>query len=370
MKIAIAKPPKNQSSTTAKGTEQSLFDKLWAKVKKQKQANEKLQLSLDELSVIYQERILPVERQLVLPYSELIEKLLEFFKRKSLSQWQRQELGVWIMENIEMITPLDREKSRELVEQYYQLLANHLDMDMDVDEMHEQMEQANRFDDIDEFFENFEGIFDEDKARQESKKAEYQDDLFGFMNDEQEPEPKPELEKEKFTETANPSDGDKWLKTLFRRTANALHPDKEQDETLKAHKHQLMATLLAARESNDIYTIVNLYAEHVDAADLLVEQEVMTTLCQQLQQQLHDIEMARHQLLDSNPVFSALYNNIYHNNKKMQAKNIDQYLDRINDQSYEITDLAHSIRNLSDLKEILKYRFEESRYRDEWPDFY
>ena len=50
---------------------------------------------------------------------------------------------------------------------------------------------------------------------------------------------------------------------LFRQLAKVLHPDREQDETLKAEKHLLMSQCLEARQNKDIDTLLKLYCEHV-----------------------------------------------------------------------------------------------------------
>ena len=50
---------------------------------------------------------------------------------------------------------------------------------------------------------------------------------------------------------------------LFRQLAKVLHPDREQDEVLKAEKHLLMSQCLEARQNKDIDTLLKLYCEHV-----------------------------------------------------------------------------------------------------------
>lgn len=50
---------------------------------------------------------------------------------------------------------------------------------------------------------------------------------------------------------------------LFRQLAKVLHPDREQDEAIKAEKHLLMSQCLEARQKKDIDTLLQLYCEHV-----------------------------------------------------------------------------------------------------------
>ncbi|MBV1919707.1 MAG: hypothetical protein KUG73_03435 [Pseudomonadales bacterium] len=89
---------------------QKRFDKIWGEVKNKQLENAKLKTELVDLHKIYQERILPVEQLTAEPYSQLAQRLIEFFSRKSLAQWQRSELTQWIFECIDYVQPLDAER--------------------------------------------------------------------------------------------------------------------------------------------------------------------------------------------------------------------------------------------------------------------
>lgn len=76
---------------------QALFEKLWKRVQKQKKHNTKLRSQLDELSERYRSDILPLELEAKTPVFSLIERLTDFYSRKSMALWQREELTEWIM---------------------------------------------------------------------------------------------------------------------------------------------------------------------------------------------------------------------------------------------------------------------------------
>ncbi len=75
---------------------------------------------------------------------------------------------------------------------------------------------------------------------------------------------------------------------LFRQLARVLHPDREQDEALKAEKHTLMSQCLKARQEKDINTLLTLYCEHVgelpDNLNDASHEELITALQLQLSQ--------------------------------------------------------------------------------------
>lgn len=88
---------------------------------------------------------------------------------------------------------------------------------------------------------------------------------------------------------------------LFRQLAKVLHPDREQDETLKADKHLLMSQCLEARQRKDIDTLLQLYCEHVgDLPDDLTDtshEELISAL--QLQLKMVQRELRQHRFGDA-----------------------------------------------------------------------
>jgi len=56
------------------------------------------------------------------------------------------------------------------------------------------------------------------------------------------------------------------VERLFRRLAQALHPDREPDESRRALKQQLMGRALAARTARDLDTLLALHVQHIGEA--------------------------------------------------------------------------------------------------------
>ena len=77
---------------------------------------------------------------------------------------------------------------------------------------------------------------------------------------------------------------------LFRRLARALHPDREQDETLKREKHRLMSDCLRARDERDIDTLLSLYVAHVGELPDALATGGADALERLLRAQLHDLQ--------------------------------------------------------------------------------
>lgn len=375
MNITLSKNTTNPKKTAL----QKNFDKLWSEVKKQQLTNSELKTELDDLHKIYQERILPIEQLTAEPYIALAERLINFFSRKSLSKWQRYELGQWIFECIDHVQPLNPTKSHELMTSYKQVLADYLEVDIEEieQEMHHQDDPlSNLFDEFDDLEKAF-----NDTARNKNKNAEFQDDLFGFADDEAIYEDSYETAEDFFADEFQEKTAeknifsDKWLRTIFRRTANALHPDKERNADRIKEKEELMTQLLIARDEKDVFSLLNLYMQHVDSDDLLVTDETMKNICQQLKEQKIQLTQERSQIFYENPMSAALYKSIHNNNAKKRERNIELHIQRVKESTDEFSEFVTSLRNLEILKHYLRDRYEEQRfssiedYRFEFDDF-
>lgn len=381
MNITISKSTSN--SKKSRSNLQKRFDKLLSEVKNKQKANEKLKLDLNNLYKIYQDQILPVEQLTITPFSELAERLIGFFGRKSLAKWQREELSQWIMECIEHVDAIDPKASETLFQSYRQEIANFLDVDLE--ELEKQSKEAEEC--LDKIFEDNEDPFENMKNSTTSEEFGYQEDLFGFS----------EFENQDEQESTNQSDfnnfedffqeetmkgkpqnsdrfSDKWLRDIFRRAANALHPDKEIDGKLKLEKEQLMSQLLTARDQNDVFSLLNIYMQYVDGDELQVAKETMENLCEQLRFQKKSLNEEKFEIIYENPIYYLIYENFYSKSKKTQDKKIKRHLKQVNDSIIELSQFAANIRNLKILKGHLENRYDEFQFmnsnRSQMDQFY
>lgn len=347
---------------------QKRFEKLWREVRNKQLANARLKNELAELHKTYHEIILPVEQLTEKPYTQLAQRLIVFFSRKSLTQWQRHELGQWILECIEHIEPINPLKSHELTTAYHQALGDFLAIE--VEDIEEAMNHS--ADPLDEFFAHFDDLgkaFRDSVDNKDHPDAAFGDDLFGnFGNgDDRETGDSPIFED--FFASEDPLEkpreqnlfSDKWLRTIFRRTANALHPDKERNETIRKEREGLMAQLLITRQENDVFGLLNLYMQYVGRDDLLITPETMQKLCEQLREQKNQLAEEKDQLLYENPMIAALYENLYSRSKKTRDKNMERHIQGVQASIQELLEFVASLRNLTVLKQHLEHRYQENR---------
>jgi len=348
---------------------QKRFEKLWRQVKNQQLANARLKNELAELHQTYHESILPVEQLTEQPYTELAQRLIVFFSRKSLAQWQRHELGQWILECIEHIEPLNPLKSHELTTAYHQVLADFLAIE--VEDLEEVMNHS--ADPLDEFFAQFDDLgkaFQDSVNDTDHPDAAFQDDLFGIFGNGEDRDTGDDPIFEDFFTSEDPLEkpreqnlfSDKWLRTIFRRTANALHPDKERNDAIRKEKEGLMAQLLITRQENDVFGLLNLYMQHVGSEDLLITHETMEKLCEQLKEQKDQLVEEKDQILYENPMNAALYESLHSRSKKTRDKNIERHIRGVQASIQDLLEFVASLRNLTVLKRHLEQRYEQNRF--------
>ena len=334
------------STLQTKSKIQQKFDRLWLSVKKKQKRNEKLKREMDELLLEYNQTVLPKEKEYITPLCALLEKLTVFYSRKSLAQWQREELGEWFSESIYQLSQYHPEKAHHYAEKFQRVFC----------EYHDISEQA-LMDREDEFEDE-----ENNKNQEQATNHPDQSDIFGFDDELNEdfdfqfnPFNDAEYEQE-IPEQQVQSIDNKWIRQLFRRTAQALHPDKEQDPDKREEKQDLMSDLLRARDSKDVMTMMMLYNQYVDDAELSLVERDMKNLCQMLEQQQHQLDSERYDIIYQTPLHASLHESLYAASPKTRNKKLNQHLERVQDGIDQQFEIVEYLTNLSQLKKVLEQR--------------
>jgi hypothetical protein len=370
-----------------KTTKKSKFQILWGKIEKQKLLNSNRQKELALFVQRIESAIGDEERSLVGFELIKLEKLIEFFSRKSLSQWQRKELFYLIDTNFSLImsNPFSDPEAINALKYRFDTL---FDLWFPEDD-----------DDDESLFESYE----ETSSQQADKDGvtDFGEDLFGNINEQLSDinedsvdagEDEESLDEaiferlfDEFTNHSDTHDEDRdeeekikkinqlfkrsSINGMFRRIAKVLHPDKEQDEQRKAEKHQLMSSLIEARDQNDIPTIFAMYAEHVgDLPEDLAKNDIEninTLLNYQLKQLKKNYDSAPY--LD--PKTAMFYDMFQAKTENGILKNIKKRKSVINESIMHSKHFLSRITSLSKLKPLLEevhYQRFESQYDDDF----
>ena len=372
------------AKTRAKKTKarKSKFQQLWEKAERLKKSNRKLDVELNSLLRRVEGEVMPQELAMGALIKTMLEKQLAFAEKRSLTRWQRAELDDWIHENLEEIDCMglvDEDLRNAMANKH----AREHDIDLDDNSDLSPAEQ------LDQYYEAIspadaraaEGMQDDPFATDDDDSAfadAMMDELFGNRNapDGASATPHERAQHDLFedmfeqfadsqanTASANPKQSidSTVFKRLFRQTATALHPDKEQDEKRREEKHTLMSTLLDARKNNDLITVLQLHQQFVDADHSLSnadQHDLEAVLLNYLAQQVE----RKADIINQSPLHAGVYKRFYALSQKSINKKIAQHLQSLQQRSDSYHYFSSEIRTLKALKEVLAERYEQNRY--------
>ena len=371
---------RKRSAKKHKSPLQKRFDKLRNALDKERRRSACFRKDLDGLVETYQSRSIEHDRRAFDDLVALSERLIVFASRKSLSDWHRSELLLWIRDLSERrITPIDPEVAERLQRDYNEAVARA--MGMSIDEMEADIEAVIRERARargDGFGDGFDGHFDErDGAETPEDNGEYarasggdsqQADMFGF--DDIDPETFDKEEERDWLDEDDDEDEDEidisrtvmdgsWAKKLFRRAAQVLHPDREPDPERREFKQARLRELLAARKQGDIMTMLSIYSESVSDADIVLAEQEMTEVCDVLENQLDDLRLDREEYIHSHPLRRLAFELFYDNTTKGRQRRIAEWERERKREAAELRKLTPTLGNLDSLKRVLRDRRDE-----------
>lgn len=341
---------------------QARFDKLRERIEQEQERNEKLSRKLDELARWLESRRLEIERDVLDASRRLGARLVEFFKRKSLSNWHREELVDWITEMIEQISAIDPDAGAELRQQFVDALGVHFGMSEDEmnARVHEHFDSYHPDFDIDDEIDDDE--IDDDKEFED----DVQPDMFGYEDvwaeagrqrrDESAWEAGP-AEAASAVDSRLVDAG--WLRRLFRRAAQALHPDRETDADQRALKHERMQELLQARKDGDLLAMLRLYAEASGDSELVLAETEMKQACELMEQKLVGLQHERVEITSQSPLHAWAHDEFYRISSKRREQKIRRWKREAQAEAREAARIADELKNLDVLKAHLQQRREQ-----------
>jgi hypothetical protein len=340
---------------------QKRFNRLHQQLEKQKRLNKQFEDELDELTQTYHHHSQEANRKQLDTLIALAKKLITFASRKSLSDWHRDEICEWTADLVvHRISPVDAKTASELQNQYEESIAKVLGMSKE--EFHAQLNDT----------------FSKPHEATDSGHSEevYQDDLFGFDDlppgDADDWFQEYEAEKHQQAETLNGHDlpaqmmDNDWIKTLFRRAAQNLHPDREPDTEKRQIKQQRLSELLSARKENDVLTMLKIYSEATETHQIELAEKEMNVICNMLEDQLNDLKLQQNTFIHANPERLMVYELLYHKNSKKRQQALKLWQQELAEESEHNRYLLTYLRNLNNLKEILNERRSQRREFFEW----
>lgn len=359
-------PDKKKPKTSKKSKLMDQFESLWQRVQKNTKRNTAFKKRLDKLKARYEKEVLPSEQAFNDQSYAETRKLMDFFKRKSLTEWQRCTLAEWISENIEALLShprYDHQAKTKIADDFRELLHQHFAGDSDDPEARDR-EGLNPEDFSDEQDE-----WNQDN-KEENSESEDDADFENFFKQNFSEQEWDDFQAEKAASEKQDKDAQRLLKsssirTMFRRVAKVLHPDLESDDAKKEEKHILMSKLIAAREEQDIVTIFQMHREFVNDAPIELEDHELGNIIQLLKIQISKLDAERQEMTQQDHDTAVIVDLFYGRSEKIISSKIKTHINEIKNGQIQSRQFVKNVSSLKKLKPYLEARYYRGLAQDD-----
>ena len=379
--MSLVKAGKSQKKkATAESDIKRKFHHCWQQIARLEKKLAAQQEERQMLVARFEQEVRPLEEAQFESSYRKAEQLLGFYQKKSLNNWQREELHDWLENEFNFLlshpfrTGLDPELlyqrfheqtmsrhsdeelgSEENLEQAREMLGSMFGPDLELSD--EQIIAGMRDPEI------FQTLIKEHLARQQEEElAENEDDDedFSFFDD---PVDDP------IKELLNPNTDISLsgMKSLYKKLALALHPDREQDVEKKGIRAQQMSQLLTAWEQKDIYTLLNLADQHLDDQQSPLTDQNLLQLLPLLWLKRRELQNQLDGIMD-NDIGSIIYRKFKGRTKRAIEQNFATHIAELKESLRLDAKMLKEVTTLKALKPCLVARW-EMRMEEEFSPF-
>jgi hypothetical protein len=369
--------------------QKTLID-LWSKIEKRQKRNQNFVVKKEQLFKQFEEMVLPSEQAHGQQTFELVEFLVTFLVRKSLSNNQREELLYWIEEKLNYIRThpflgkFDHEALQKKVNDALVMFSQSQNLEIDAhdiervraeielmfdDNMHLSDEEiTNLMRDpslLNEFIEQMNDALDEKEAAANNEYEQHHDpfqDFSGHQNEE-------EYFQQHTSQDPRQKDLNKLFKSgqlnkIYKKLAAILHPDKEQDPAKKQEKHILMQELSAARKNKDAYTLLQLYQMHINDGEFSADAETLQSIQTLLEEKLYQLDDELIAAKSDNDMVTLVWRKFSARSKKLTEQGFKQHIAELEEDYYQQSILMKQNSSVAKMKKTLQQRIEDNRVWD------
>jgi len=312
---------------------------LWAAIRKTQDELEQWQRQFDQVDELFRRYIVPREHRLTHAIGSVTEQLIRHFRQSDLDIPAQSLIGLWINENLNSLKDhpfADSARSNSLNSQWLELLNN----DGPVEAQLARLARHNNA-----------GPPSVDEHDNPRRKAESGDTNTGTAKDTY-----ADTDTDTDTDTLKSLEDKLSVERLFRQLAKVLHPDREQDESLRAEKHVLMSQCLKARQEKDINLLLELYCEYVgelpDDLNNNSHRELISALEAQLKTLQNDL---RHKKF-GDPMNTMIVERYASPNPTDAEQRIQRHADSLDTESLQAELLVESLDSYDGLLDALEER--------------
>ena len=184
-------------------------------------------------------------------------------------------------------------------------------------------------------------------------------------------------EAKKSYKEANPQDKDEWddyefkyyqreddesskvkeifkasqLNKMYKKIANIIHPDKEQDEDKRTEKNKQMQLLIEAKSNSDVFTLIKMYQKYVPDGEYFLDDDAMENVEHLLQIQVQKLNRMHREIFNNQGDKSHIWKVFSSTSRKRSLQKMESH---IFDVKHHIAAINDNIIQLDTVKKIKK----------------
>ncbi|MFK7855921.1 MAG: hypothetical protein AB8B79_17525 [Granulosicoccus sp.] len=315
------------SSARQKPEKSSRHLRLWDAIRRTRKEIDLWQRQVERVDSLFNRFIVPREERLTDEYCNVTALLINHFEQAALSEGDQSLLGLWITENLQSLSdhpfaPIHRRHAlnaawKKLINvdgaienQLARLASDKTDTTRSHDDQIRVTDSAVNTapSTATHGKQDPEAVFNQQTKDKQtaSNGATGKSNQSHHRKNRHNSSPTDNPESEAMDAKINVLEQRLSVERLFRQLAKVLHPDREQNESLKAEKHILMSQCLKARTDKDIDTLLSLYCEHVGELPDDLTDNTHAELLSALQQQLKQLQLELRQLRFGDPLHTQI----------------------------------------------------------------
>ena len=345
-------------SSSQAGSQRHL--QLWAAIRKTREELDLWQRQVDQVEALFNQHIVPREYALTDVISSVTDRLIQHFSNSDLDIPNQSLLGLWINENLDSLQdhPFGDEKiTRALTRRWLDLLNN----DGPVESQLARLVRRNNA--------------VPESASASEPEPEPASDAYASGSSAQQTEfagssPDHDIDEEINEHLSATNEAGKLgtaenlrsledklsVERLFRQLAKVLHPDREQDETLRAEKHELMSQCLKARQEKDINALLSLYCEHVGELPDDLNNDSHSELISALETQLKELQAELRHKRFGDPLQSMIVERYSSSDTSESERRIQSHAHSLDTETSQTRELVKQLEEHDGLLDALDER--------------
>ena len=344
------------------------FQALWRKIESCEQRNVKAVIKVDKLYSDYQSILLPHEKLYGASHCKLVGHLLSFVPSQDLKKRDKLSLLEYLSDHFDKMNCAPhlydsselaslQEESDKYYEQYFAKERKKA-IESDYDDFRDMLRMAlgEEIDLPDEAlkeaiiardFGRIDSLLAEAKRAYIDKRSDEKDDVwddyeFNYYRDEED-------ESSKVTEIFKASQ----LTKMYKKIANVIHPDKEQDPAKKEERHVQMQALLLAKKEADVFKLIKKYQEFVPEGEYFLDDSAMEHIEHLLQMRIQKLNHEHRDIFNAQGHKSYIWKEYSLTSRKKTMEKMRQHISEIDQHIAMMDDKVRTLDSVNKVKRML-----------------